>query len=135
MATSCSCTKCLKSICKIVFYCTCWLKFSSFRGVLENLFQKISQDFQVNARSSHLEVFCEKVFLKFSQISLENICIGDEYSETVAFPQNLQNFEEHLRTNIFLTLPKQRLQHSCFLVNFVNYSTTPILQSITNSWF
>ena len=30
MATSCSCTKCLKSTCEIVFHCVCWLKFCNW---------------------------------------------------------------------------------------------------------
>ena len=73
--------KCLKSTCEIVYLLVEILQLvreiSSFsevlckRGVLKNF-----QNPQINLRSSHPEVFCQKMFLKILQNSLRIIFAG-----------------------------------------------------------
>ena len=42
----------------------------------KKVFWKASQNSEVNARSSHLEMFCQKVFLRISQTSQKNTFAG-----------------------------------------------------------
>ena len=75
MATSRSCIKCLKSTCEIVFYTILWLKFCnvyvklavSQRCSIKDVFWETSQNSQINTRSNHPEVFCQKMFLKIKK--------------------------------------------------------------------
>ena len=72
MITSRSCIKCLKSACEIVFYCIWgWLKVVevvqlvdkiavSPRCSIKEVFWKTSHNSQINTRSSHPEVFCQR---------------------------------------------------------------------------
>ena len=63
------------------------------------------------------KVFCKKVFLKLSQNSHENVCVG------VSFFNKVGGF----RT---VTLLEKKLRHRCFSVKCVNFLRTPILQNI-----
>ena len=56
-----------------------------------------------------LEVFCKKkLFLKISQISQENTCVGVSFFNNVAGPQAC-------------TFIKKRLQHRCFSAKFAKF--------------
>ena len=76
--------KCLKSTCEIFLYCISWLKFCSLymkkavsqRWSIKQVLLKASQNSQINIRSSHPEVFCQKMFLKVSQNSQKYIFPG-----------------------------------------------------------
>ena len=110
---------------------------------------KMLADFQicvsVPLRSSHPEVFCQKMFLKILQNSQKNIFARISFLITLQagvlracnfqrwFPKKIAKF---LRTTILKNICKQlllswfkkRLQHRCLPVNFVNYSWTSILK-------
>ena len=90
MATSTSWIKCLLSTCEIVFHCICWLKFCNLyfstsallyykhflRGDIKEVIENSFQNSQINLRSNHPEVFCQKLFLKVLQNSRKNIFAG-----------------------------------------------------------
>ena len=98
MATSRSCIKCLKSTCEIVFYCICWLKLSNLymkkavsqRCSIKEVFWKTSQNSQINTRSTHPEVFCQKMFLKLLQNSQNNIFSGVRFLIKLQAARNLK---------------------------------------------
>ena len=70
-------------------------------------------------RSSHRRCSVKKMFLKVSQISPENTCVG------VCFQYGLQTCNSI----------KKRLQHRCFPVKFAKFLRTPILKSIGSDCF
>ena len=84
MAISRSCIKRWRSTCEIVFHCIFWLKFCNLYMKLavshscstKKVFWKNSQNSYINLRSSHLEVFCQKMVFKILQKSQEKIFAG-----------------------------------------------------------
>ena len=69
MPTSCSCIKCLKSICELLYLV---VEIPQARSIKEVIW-KTSQNLKINTRSSHPELFCQKMFLKILQNSQINI--------------------------------------------------------------
>ena len=82
MASFGSWTKCLKSTCKIFFYCVCWLNSCNFdmreafsRSCSTKIVFWKAQNSQVNAKSSHPEMFCRKSVLKhFAKFTVKHLC-------------------------------------------------------------
>ena len=126
MTTCRSCIKYLKSSYERVFYCIWGLKLwlkpctgnNQFpRGVLmKEVFWKTSQTSQINTRSSHSEVLCQKMFPKILQNSQKNIFAGVSFL-TKLLAGNLKLAEvaagDSLQNKVFLKILQISPEKTC----------------------